>query len=297
MTAIAAAPPSRSNVFVALGLVYAIWSSTYFAIRILVEDLPPLVSGGARYVLAGAALLVIQRVRGQRWPTAREWLRVLPIGALLFAIGNGLVAFAEKTIASGIAAVVCGTTPLWAGMVGPIFGERATAREWLGMGLGFAGVVVLSAGGDLRAEPLSALLLMLAPIGWAIGSMWSRKLSLAPGASGAASQMIAGGAIMLVLGPIAGERMPSHVGPASIAAFAYLVVFGSLVAFSAYHYVLANARPALALSYAYVNPVLALVLGASLGAERFGIEVLVATAMIAGAVVLIVRGNAKKSAS
>ncbi|MBZ0121798.1 MAG: EamA family transporter, partial [Sandaracinaceae bacterium] len=123
---------SRPRIFAALGLVYVIWSSTYFAIRVVVEELPPFSSGGARYLAAGAVLLVIQRLRGQPLPTWQQWLRALPIGALLFAVGNGLVGSAERTIASGVAAVVCGTTPLWAGVVGPAFGDRASRREWLG---------------------------------------------------------------------------------------------------------------------------------------------------------------------
>jgi drug/metabolite transporter (DMT)-like permease len=284
--------PRSTRLFVALGLVYLIWSSTYFALRIVVTELPPFLSGGARYLIAGAVLLGIQRARGAAMPTARQWLWVIPIGALLFAVGNGLVASAERTIASGIAAVVCGTTPLWAGVAGPAFGAPATRREWLGMALGFAGVVALSLGDDLRGDPLAAAFLLLAPIGWAVGSLWSRKLPLAEGASGAAAQMITGGAVMLALAPMAGEAIPTSVGWGPILALGYLIVFGSLVAFSAYHYVLANARPALAMSNSYVNPVLALVLGAMLGAEHIGPEVLLATALIAGAVVLLVRGRA-----
>lgn len=293
----AASAPDRSlavptHVAVALLLVYAIWSSTYFAIRLMVHELPPFSSGGLRYVIAGGILLAICRGRGATLPTAKNWIAALPVGLLLFAMGNGLVATAERSIGSGVAAVVCGTTPLWAGVIGPIFGERATRREWLGMGLGFAGVIVLSLGGDLHGDPLAAALLVLAPIAWAAGSLWSRRLPLAQGGMGAATQMIAGGAIMLGLGPVLGERIPLHASATAIAAFVYLVLLGSLVAFSAYHHVLAHARPALALSYAYVNPVLAVILGAALGAEQVGVEVIAATTMIVAAVLLLVRGRA-----
>jgi drug/metabolite transporter (DMT)-like permease len=294
MSAAAPHAPDRARVFIALGLVYAIWSSTYFAIRVQVESLPPFLSGGARYVVAGAILLAFQRMRGKPLPTRSQWLRAIPIGALLFGIGNGLVASAERSIGSGVAAVVCGTTPLWAAVIGPLFGERATLREWMGMGLGFAGVCVLGLGGDLRADPIATTLLLLAPVGWAIGSLLARKLDSAPGASGAASQLVVGGAIMMLVGPVIGERWPTGEIPiAPLVALAYLTIFGSLVAFSAYHYVLTNARPAIAMSYAYVNPVLALALGASLGAEEVGPPVFVATAMIAGAVLLIIRGKEK----
>lgn len=278
-----------SRVLVALSLVWLIWSSTYYAIRLVVVDMPALASGGVRYLLAGGMLLVIQRARGAPLPTARQWLWAIPVGALLFAIGNGFVAIAVRSIASGVAAVVCGTSPLWAGALGSLFGERATRREWLAMLLGFSGVVALSLGDELRADPLAALLLFLAPIGWALGSLSSRKLPLAAGGSGAAAQMITGGGCMLALGPLTGETMPASVGWTSILALAYLVVFGSLVAFSAYHYALANARPALAMSNAYVNPVLALFLGASLGGEAVGPEAILATALIVTAVVLLLR--------
>ncbi|AKF09715.1 drug/metabolite exporter YedA [Sandaracinus amylolyticus] len=279
------------HVLVALALVYVIWSSTYLAIRVMVRELPPLATGGVRFVIAGAVLLAIQRARGVVLPTRREWIAAVPVGVLLFGVGNGFVMHAERSISSGIAAVVCGTTPLWAGVLGPIFGERATRREWLGMALGFAGVVVLSAGGDLTSDPIAAALLLIAPLGWAAGSLWARKLPVARGPSGAATQMIAGGVVMLAVGALSGEHAPEVISWSSAFAFVYLVVLGSLVGFSAYAHLLQNARPALAMSYAYVNPALAVLLGAVLGAEHVGLEVIAATALIVGAVVLLVRGR------
>lgn len=286
-------PPALSvRLLVALGLVYLIWSSTYLALRVMVHDIPPFLAGGARYLLAGVILLAFLRLRGAPMPTARNWLAALPLGVLFFAVGNGLVAWAlapSQGIGSGVAAVVCGTTPLWAGVLGPIFGVRASRREWLGVALGFAGVLVLSLGGDLRSDPLASALLVLGPAGWAAGTLWARKLPLAEGSMGAATQMVAGGAIMLAIAPVLGEPIPTSISAGAIGAFAYLVVLGSLVAFSAYHYVLAHARPALSVSHAYVNPVLAVILGAALGAEHLGVEVIAATVLIVGAVLLLVR--------
>lgn len=289
------AAPARTltpQVVIALALVYSIWSSTYLAIRVLVREAPPFASGGLRYLVAGALLLAIQAARGAPLPSRRQWLAALPLGALLFAVGNGLVASAERSIGSGVAAVVCGTMPLWAGVMAPLIGERATRREWLGMTIGFTGVVVLSLGGELRAEPWAALLLVLAPVGWALGSLGSRRLPIAPGPSGAATQMIAGGLAMLAIAPAIGERVPASIGTGALLAFAYLVVLGSLVAFSAYAYLLRHARPAVATSYAYVNPALAVLLGALLGGEAVGAEVLVATVLIGGAVFLLLRPRA-----
>jgi drug/metabolite transporter (DMT)-like permease len=286
-------PPVISpRLIVALGLVYLIWSSTYLALRVMVHDAPPFATGGLRYLLAGVILLAFQRLRGAPMPTARNWLAALPLGVLFFAVGNGLVAWSlapSHGIGSGVAAVVCGTTPLWAGVLGPVFGVRASRREWLGVALGFAGVLVLGLGGDLRSDPLASALLVLGPAGWAAGSLWARRLPLAEGGMGAATQMVAGGAVMLAIAPLVGERIPETVSTGAILAFGYLVVLGSLVAFSAYHYVLAHARPALSVSHAYVNPVLALILGAALGGEPLGVEVIAATVLIVGAVLLLVR--------
>lgn len=284
-------PALPGHVIGALALVYVIWSSTYLAIRVLVRDLPPFSTGGVRFVLAGLVLLGIQAARGVAWPTRREWLAAVPPGVLLFTVGNGLVMVSERSIASGIAAVVCGTTPLWAGVLGPIFGERATRREWIGMALGFAGVVVLAGGSDLRGDPLAAALLVLAPLGWAAGSLWSRRLPVARGPSGAATQMVAGGIAMLALAPLVGEQVPDAISIESALAFVYLTIFGSLVGFSAYAHLVQSTRPALAMSYAYVNPALAVVLGATLGAEHVGPEIVLATLLIVGAVVLLVRGK------
>ena len=290
-----APPPATSalpgHVIGALALVYTIWSSTYLAIRVVVHELPPLATGGVRFVLAGGALLGIQALRGAAWPTRREWLAAVPAGLLLFGVGNGFVMMSERSVPSSIAAVVCGTTPLWAGVLGPIFGERATRREWLGMVLGFAGVVVLVGGADLHADPLAATLLVLAPVGWAAGSLWARRLPIARGPSGAATQMVAGGVAMLALAPAMGEHLPASVSTGAVLAFLYLVVFGSLVAFSAYAHLVQSTRPALAMSYAYVNPALAVVLGATMGAEQVGAEVAIATLLIVGAVVVLIRGK------
>ncbi len=306
------AAPIPGHVLLALGLVYAIWSSTYLAIRVVVHAMPPLSSGGVRYLAAGLVLLALQALRPRRLaavpqpegasspvarlpnarlPNAKQWLAAVPVGVLLFAVGNGLVASAERTISSGVAAVVCGTTPLWAGILGRWFGERAGVQEWLGMGLGFAGVLVLGLGGELSGDPWAAGLLLLAPIGWAFGSLWSRRLPLAPGAAGAAAQMITGGAAMLLIGWATGEVMPDHVEPTALLALLYLAVVGSIVGFSAYHHLLAHARPSLAMSYAYVNPILAVALGAAVGGESLGAGELVAALLIGAAVVLLVRGK------
>lgn len=254
-------------VVLSLAAVYVVWSSTYLALRYVVDALPPMLSAGARYLIAGAILHAFLRLRGAPAPTLREWLRAALPGALLFVCGNGFVAIAERDVASGLAAVACAAMPLLVATFGALGGDRPGRREWIGLGIGFVGVFLLGAG-DLRASRLAGVLLLFAPVGWALGTLLTKRLSLAKGAMGASTQMVTGGLACLSVGALRGEAWPTAVPLSAIAAFAYLVVFGSLVAFSAYTYLLGATRPSVATSYAYVNPLLAVVLGVVVGGER-----------------------------
>ncbi len=275
----------RRKLLLALAGVYLIWSSTYLAMRYAVAGLPPLLMGGVRFITAGVVLLAILRARGLPLPPRRVWLWSLPAGALLFLVGNGFVALAERKLSSGLAAVVCATMPLWAAALGLFTGARASRRELVGMLLGLGGVALLG-GGDLGAGGLEAVLLVLAPVGWALGSLLGRKLA-GHGMMAAATQMLCGGVLLLLTGLVLGERAPASPSAAALGALAYLIVFGSLLGFSAYTYLLQHARPALAMSYAHVNPALAVVLGAALG-EHVGPEAIAATGLIAAAVAVMV---------
>ncbi|MDX2008921.1 MAG: drug/metabolite exporter YedA [Myxococcaceae bacterium] len=279
----------------ALAAVYLVWGSTYLAMRVVVEVLPPFTMASARYLSVGLLLLAFLKARGAAWPTARQWLLSVPIGGLMFLLGNGTVAFAEKHLSSGIAAVVCGTMPLWAAALGPLFGERATLREWVGLGLGFSGVAVLGLGRELRAEPLHAAVLLVAPIAWAAGSMLARAWPMPKGLMSAATQMIAGGALMGLVSLALGERLPATIPLKVTLSWLYLCVFGSLVAYSAYTYLLRATRPAIATSYSYVNPVIAVLMGALLGGEAVGPEVIVAVLLIVSATALVVVGRTPRS--
>jgi drug/metabolite transporter (DMT)-like permease len=268
--------------------VYLIWSSTYLALKIAIDGLPILLMGGTRYLCAGLILLTVLKARGSAWPTPREWLYSLPVGALMFLVGNGFVAIAEKTIATGVAAVCCAAMPLFAAAIATLIGERPKAREWVGLAIGFAGVVVLFLGADLRTEPSGAALLVLAPIGWAIGSMLTRKLPLPPGLMAAATQMVMGGLLTIVVGFGRGEVIPAGAPLPALGAMLYLIVFGSLVGFTAYTYLLRNTRPSIAMSYAYVNPAIAVLLGAVLHGEKVGSETVGATALIVAGVAMLI---------
>jgi drug/metabolite transporter (DMT)-like permease len=277
----------RRTIF-ALFLVYVVWGSTYLVMRFAVEGLPPLLMGGVRFVIAGVILCTILRLKGDALPTAKQWLWSVPVGTLFFLFGNGLVAIAELKISSGIAAVVCATMPLWASAMGPLFGERTTSREWVAMVLGMAGVIILSTGSELRADLTSTLVLMVAPIAWALGSLLARRLPLPKGLMSAAAQMVTGGVVLLIVALIHGERFPPDPSFKSVASVVYLIVFGSLVAFSAYSYLLRNTRPAVAMSYSYVNPAIAVFLGAALGSEELHGNTLIATGLIVAATVVMV---------
>ncbi len=283
------AAPAPRFVVPALAAVYFIWGSTYLAMRIAVDGLPPFFMASTRFLLTGTVLLLFLRARGSPWPTRKEWLYSVPVGVLMFVLGNGTVAVAEKHISSGVAAVVCGTMPLWAAALGRFFGEKTSAREWLALVLGFSGVAVLSVGGELRAEPVSAIILFVAPVSWALGSLLARKLPLAKGLMSAATQMLTGGAVMSMVSVIAREEVPRHPPINSVLAWAYLAVFGSLVAYSAFTYLLANTRPAVATSYSYVNPAIAVAMGVAMGGEHAGLEVVLAVGLIVGATVLVMR--------
>ncbi len=272
-----------------LAAVYLIWSSTYLAMRVVVTELPPLLSASMRFAVAGLVMLAIARRRGVAWPTARQWLRVAPVGALLFVGGNGFVSIAELTVSSGGAAVVCAMMPLWTGVLAAVSGERPSRREWLSLIVGFVGVLVLMGGPSLQGEPLHIVLILLAPVSWSLGSVLARRLGKTMKTDtfmSAAMQMLTGGAA-LGLGALGrGEHLPAQASAQAWLSLAYLLVFGSLVAFTAYNWLLRNTRPVVATSYAYVNPILAVLFGAAVSGEAIGVTTLVANVLIIGAIAL-----------
>jgi drug/metabolite transporter (DMT)-like permease len=281
-------PSFATRQTIALALVYVLWGSTYLAMRYAVAGLPPLVMVGTRFVIAGAVMLAIARARGVPMPTAREWRGAAIVGALFFVGGNGLVAIAERDLGSGLAAVVCATMPLWLAVMSAIAGERPQRREWIGLAIGFVGVMVLAGGADVRANPLMTIVLALSPLSWAIGSFLARRVALPRGLAAAGAEMLAGGVIAFAIAFASGERVPAAPPASSLVAVGYLIVAGSLLGFTAFSWLLANARPAVATSYAFVNPALAVALGAIVGGEALGASTIGGTALIVASVALIV---------
>lgn len=259
---------------------------------IAVKQLPPFAMASMRFVAAGAVMLALALRRGARLPSGRDWLRTLPIGALLFVGGNGFVAIGERTVSSSGAAVVCATMPIWVGALGALTGERPTVREWSALGLGFAGVLVLMRGPSLAGDPLDVAAICCAPICWALGSLLARRLPKTAATADSfmlpAMQMVGGGVVLAVVSAAAGEPLPVAADHTGWLALLYLWVFGSLIGFTAYSWLLRNTRAAIATSYAFVNPPLAVVFGSVLYGESLGLTTLIANAMIVVAVVLVV---------
>ena len=283
-------PSVDPRLLASLASVYIIWSSTYLAMRIVVVELPPLLTAALRFGAAGAVMLGIALRRGAKLPSLRDWLRVAPAGVLLFVGGNGFVSIASQSLTSGGIAVVCATMPLWVGVLGYAIGERPTSREWMSLFVGFVGVVVLMGSPSLSGKPIHVGLVMMSPILWAAGSLIARRTKDVGGVHGGlvgpAVQMLTGGAVLAAIALLRGERIPVDASATSWPALAYLWIFGSLVAFTGYAWLLRNARPVVATSYAYVNPILAVLIGAALYGEPLSWTTAVANILIVGAVML-----------
>lgn len=285
----------RLLVPLALFSLYVVWGSTYLAIRVALTGYPPFLMAGIRFLCAGSALYAFLRWRGMAAPTRTQWINAAMTGTLLLGLGNGLVCYAEQSVASGLAAVAVASMPLFAALFGGLYGHWPRRMEWLGLGVGFGGVVLLNFGGGMAGAPLGAFALVVAAASWAFGSVWSRRRDMPPAAMNTAAQMLTGGAILFVGALLAGERLPAVPAASATLALAYLGVAGSLVGFTAYLYLLNTVRPALATSYAYVNPPIAVLFGALLGGEAVHTLDLVAMAVILGGVGLIALAREKES--
>ncbi|HET9949922.1 MAG TPA: EamA family transporter [Longimicrobiales bacterium] len=294
--------PATGSLVAAFAAVYVIWGSTYLAIRWAIETTPPLLMAAARFLLAGGMVYAWVRARGARRPTGAEWRAAAIAGGLMLGGGNGGVVVAEQWVPSGMAALLVASVPLWLVGLDALFGSRRrpSRRAQLGLLGGFAGVALLGGAPGTGAggpeELLGALIVLAGCASWAAGSLYVQR---APKPSEpltwVAMQMITGGAVLAVASLALGEPAALELGAVSVRsalAFAYLVVFGSLVAYSAYVWLLHATTPARVGTYAYVNPVIALLLGWGLAGEPLGGRSLLAAAVIVGSVVLIVSESA-----
>lgn len=295
--------PPTWKLMIAFAAVYILWGSTYLFIRFAVLTLPPFLMAGMRHLAAGVVLYPLARLRSRERPTRANWCAATLLGALLLFGGNGTVSWAEQYVPSGITALLVATVSLWMVIIEWLRpgGVRPSGRVIAGLVLGFTGIVFLVgpsklAGGG-RVDPVYAGALMMASLSWAAGSVFSRHLRLPHSPLlGTGMQCLAGGTLLILVGLLTGQgtQLDWHaVSLKSIVALGYLIVFGSLLGFSAYTWLLGVAAPARVATYAYVNPVVALLLGWTFAAERLGLRNVIASAVILAAVALVITAPRK----
>jgi len=288
--------PSPWSVLTALIAVYLIWGSTYLAIRWAVETIPPFLMAGTRFFIAGALLYAWMRLRGVPKPEPLHWVSATIVGGCLLVGGNGGVVWVEKGgFPSGLTALMIATVPLWMALLQRLRGVRMGGGVAVGLLLGFVGIILLIGPGELsigsRVDPIGATVLIGASLSWAVGSLYSRRARLPESALLAtAMEMLTGGALLILTGLALGEHGAvrlSAISPQSFFSYLYLILFGSLVGFTAYIWLLRVTTPVLVSTYAYVNPVVAVLLGATLADETITIRTLLAAVVILIAVALI----------
>jgi drug/metabolite transporter (DMT)-like permease len=273
---------------------YFIWGSTYLAIRFGIESFPPFLMAGMRFTVAGVILYIVMRYLGAPNPSRQQWLGAGAVGVLLPAMGNGTVCYVQQTVSSSVAALAIATAPIWMAIFSSLWGHKITKQEWLGIIIGFAGIVLLNLGGSLHGDISSALLLIFAAASWSFGSVWSKHLSMPQGLMGAACQMLVGGVALMIASSYAGELWPQTISVKSWAALTFQVVLGSLVAYSAYQWLLKNVRTLVASSNTFVNPVVAFVVGIAFANEHIAHNEYIALAVILAGVILILTSNSKQ---
>jgi drug/metabolite transporter (DMT)-like permease len=290
-------PPSSVSIWTAMISVYLIWGSTYLGIRIAIETIPPFMMAATRFLIAGGILYAIRRARGDARASRPEWRSAAVIGILLLVGGNGGVVWAEQRVASGIAALMVGTAPLWMVLLDSFHPRGRKPNRWaiLGIFLGFVGISVLISppqvtGHGEEIDIIGAIVLIFATLSWAIGSLYSRQAKLPSSPLlGTAMEMLTGGGALLLLSLLTGEfrRLDiAHISVRSLAGVVYLIVFGSWIGLTSYTWLLRVAPTPLVFTYAYVNPVVAVLLGHFLASEPLTVTILIAAAIVVGSVAL-----------
>jgi drug/metabolite transporter (DMT)-like permease len=288
----------------AFAAVYILWGSTYLAIKYVIETLPSLISAGARFLLAGSTLFIVGRFsKDYEKPTLKQWRASFVIGVLLFLGGTGGVVLAERHISSGLAALLVATEPFWVVLLSWLWlkGARPDWKVALGLLIGFAGVYLLigaaGASGEGTLRPIGVVLVIAATLCWATGSIYGVRAP-APKSPilAAGMQMLAGGLALLLVGTLMGEWTAFDIAAVSLnscLALVYLLIFGSLITFTAYSWLLKNARPAMVATYAYINPVIAVILGWAIAGEAFTGRMSLGAVVIVASVVLITSQNSE----
>ena len=256
-------------VIACLAATWLVWGSTYLAIRFALAGFAPFFMMGTRFIVAGGLLLAWMRWRGSPLPRAIEWRNAFIVGALMLGCGMGCTAIAEQTVGSGVVVAFIAVTPLLVVILSLAYRQFPTGGEVVGVLVGLTGVLMLTQGAGFGASPTGLLAMVIACSGWSVGSVLSqRRLHLAPGPMGFASEMLCGGVLLLAASWLRGEPMHAATTAGPWLAWLYLTTFGSLIAFNAYMVLLSRASPSVATSYTYVNPVIAMLLGVAIGGEH-----------------------------
>jgi drug/metabolite transporter (DMT)-like permease len=291
-------PAERLRLYVAFFLIYFIWGSTYLAIRYAIETIPPFLMAGLRFSAAGLLMYGVLRLSGAANPSGKQWLQLGIVGTFLFLGGNGFVVWAEQFINSGLAALLVSTLPVWLILLDWLWagGPRPTGTALAGIGLGILGTLILVdpvrlAGSSIHLP--GAAMVVLASVLWAIGSIYSKKFRQPASIfMSAACQMIGGGFSLLLVSTLLGETRgfdPAQVSAVSLGGFFYLMVFGSMIAISAYVWLLQNASASSVSTYAFVNPAVAILLGWLIADEEISAHILAGAAVILAGVFLVIR--------
>lgn len=288
--------PPRLKLISAFASVYLVWGSTYLAIRLAIDTIPPLLMAGIRFIIAGSIMYLWGRLRTNERPTRAHWKSTAIVGLMLLLVGNGGLSWSEKLIPSGIAALLVAVSPLWFILIDWMQGgARPTAGVFIGLALGTLGIAILVDPADLvgggEVSILGASVLLMSSVCWAFGSFYSRRAKL-PSSPALANgmEMLVGGVALLAVGVLTGEAADLHfsaITNKSLFAVAYLVVFGSIIGFSSYIWLFHNTTPTRASTYAYVNPIVAVIIGWSVGGEQLPTRVFLAAALIIAAVAAI----------
>ena len=277
---------------IALLIVYFVWGSTYLAIVYAIETLPPLLMSGARFLVAGSLIYGYAWLNGAKHPSRRALGYAALTGTLMLCFGMGGVAIAETgMVSSGVAATLVGIMPIWSILFSLFLGERPTRLQLLGIIFGVSGVILLNFDTHIQATTLGVGIVVLSSASWALGSVIKRNIKVRYDTINIGAEMLSGGVALTLAGLLRGETYAVTPTLSSVLGWAYLVVFGSLIAFSAYSYLLRHVKISIATSYAFVNPVIAVILGALIGGEVFGLQATIALMMIICAVMLILYGN------
>ena len=283
--------------------VYVIWGTTYFAIKVGIEGAPPFFLIGTRFVVAGGLLLVWQIFRGRPMPTAKQWRGAALLGFLLLVVGNGGVAVAERWVSSGATVALISIMPLATALWSGMFGEWPRRVEWAAIILGGIGAVVMLMGRDLQGSLVGTSVILLGTTCWSLGTVLARRIDIPHGPTGFGAEMLAAGLLALTVSAVLGEHWALPQSPRVWEAWVYLVVFGSMIGFSAYRFVVERASTTLASTYAYVNPPVALLVGWGLGNESFSPNILLGLPIVLGAVAMLAgiqargQGNSPRTAA